>query len=98
MPTAIDSVQHGLLEVPESFYLYNYFRISDFVLRPQFSGLLRYNPRMIDLYNILLEKNAPDMMRAATVRAAMQNAQTLNVVRLKASQMLSASESEVTMV
>jgi len=28
----------------------------------------------------------------------MQNAQTLNVVRLKASQMLSASEGEVTMV
>jgi len=53
---------------------------------------------MIDLYNTLLEKNAPDMIRAATVRAAMQNAQTLNVVRLKASQMLSASESKVTMV
>jgi hypothetical protein len=53
---------------------------------------------MITLYNTLLEKNAPDMIRAATVRAAMQNAQTLNVVRLKASQMLSASESEVTMV
>jgi hypothetical protein len=34
-----------------------------------------------------------DMIRAATLRAAMQNAQTLNVVRLKASQMLSASES-----
>jgi hypothetical protein len=48
--------------------------------------------------NSLLEKNAPDMIRAATVRAAMQNAQTLNVVRLKASQMLSTSESEVTMV
>jgi hypothetical protein len=56
------------------------------------------HPRMIDLYNTLLEKNAPDMIRAATVRAAMQNAQTLNVVRLKASQMLSASESKVTMV
>jgi hypothetical protein len=27
---------------------------------------------MIDLYNTLLEKNAPDMIRAATVRAAMQ--------------------------
>jgi hypothetical protein len=53
---------------------------------------------MIDLYNTLLEKNAPEMIRAATVRAAMQNAQTLNVVRLKASQMLSASESKVTMV
>jgi hypothetical protein len=53
---------------------------------------------MIDLYNTLLEKNAPDMIRAATVRAAMQNVQTLNVVRLKASQMLSASESKVTMV
>jgi hypothetical protein len=38
------------------------------------------------------------MTRAPTVRAAMQNAQTLNVVRLKASQMLSASESKVTMV
>jgi hypothetical protein len=38
------------------------------------------------------------MIRAAAVRAAMQNAQTLNVVRLKASQMLSASEGEVTMV
>ena len=38
------------------------------------------------------------MIRAATVRAAMQKAQTLNVVRLKASQMLSASESKVTMV
>jgi hypothetical protein len=50
---------------------------------------------MIDLYNTLLEKNAPVMIRAATVRAAMQNAQTLNVVRLKASQMLSASESKV---
>jgi hypothetical protein len=50
---------------------------------------------MIDLCNTLLEKNAPDMIRAATVRAAMQDAQTLNVVRLKASQMLSASESEV---
>jgi hypothetical protein len=53
---------------------------------------------MIDLYNTLLEKNAPDVIRAATVRAAMQNAQTLNVVRLKASQMLSASESEMKMV
>jgi hypothetical protein len=53
---------------------------------------------MITLCDILLEKNAPDIIRAATVRAAMQNAQTLNVVRLKASQMLSASESEVTMV
>jgi hypothetical protein len=48
---------------------------------------------MIDLYNTLLEKNAPDMIRAAIVPAAMQNAQTLNVVRLKANQMLSASES-----
>ena len=53
---------------------------------------------MIDLYNTLLEKNAHEMIRAATVRAALQNAQTLNVVRLKASQMLSASESKVTMV
>jgi hypothetical protein len=61
--------------------------------------VLAFIPRMIDLYNILLEKNAPDMIRAATpVRAAMQNAQTLNVVRLKASQMLSASEGEVTLV
>ncbi|SPJ14045.1 hypothetical protein SBDP2_130004 [Syntrophobacter sp. SbD2] len=51
---------------------------------------------MIDLYNTLLQKNAPDMIRAAVVRAAMQNAQTLNIVRLKASQMLSAPESEVT--
>jgi hypothetical protein len=51
-----------------------------------------------DLYNTLLEKNAPDMIRAATVRAAMQNAQTLNGVRLKASQMFSASESQATMV
>ncbi|MGA2732756.1 MAG: hypothetical protein ABSG35_09180 [Syntrophobacteraceae bacterium] len=47
---------------------------------------------MTDLYNTLLEKNAPVMIRAATVRAAMQNAQTLNVVRLKASQMLNASK------
>jgi len=38
------------------------------------------------------------MIRVATVRAAMQNALTLNVVRLKASQMLSASEGEVKMV
>ncbi len=38
------------------------------------------------------------MMRAATVRAAMQIAQILDVVRLKAIQALSASESEVTMV
>jgi hypothetical protein len=53
---------------------------------------------MTDLYNILFEKNAPDMIRVATVRAAMQNAQTLNVVHLKASQMLSASESQATMV
>ena len=53
---------------------------------------------MTDLYNTLLEKNAPDMIRAATVRAAMQNAQTLNGVRLKASQMFSASESQATMV
>jgi hypothetical protein len=53
---------------------------------------------MIDSYNTLLEKNAPDMIRAATLRAAMQKAQTLNLVRLKASQMLSASESKVTMV
>jgi hypothetical protein len=53
---------------------------------------------MIDLFNTLLEKNAPHMVREATVRAAMQNAQTLNVVRLKASQMLSASESKVKMV
>jgi len=30
------------------------------------------------------------MIRAATVRAALQNAQTLNVVRLKASQVLGA--------
>jgi hypothetical protein len=36
---------------------------------------------MIDLYNTLLEKKAPDMIRAGSVRAAMQNAQTLNVVR-----------------
>ena len=48
---------------------------------------------MIDLFNTLLEKNAPHMVREATVRAAMQNAQTLNVVRLKASQKLSASVS-----
>jgi len=33
------------------------------------------------------------MIRGATVRAAMQNGQTLNVVRLKASQVLSTSES-----
>ena len=59
------------------------------------NGLL---PRMIDLYNTLVLKNAPDMIRAASVRAALQNARTLNVVRLKASKMLSASESEVTMV
>jgi hypothetical protein len=52
---------------------------------------------MIDLDNSLLEKNAPDMIRAATVRTAMQNAQTLNVVRLKASQVLSRLESEITM-
>ena len=38
------------------------------------------------------------MLRAATVPAAIQNAQTLNVVRLKASEMLSASESGVKMV
>jgi hypothetical protein len=42
---------------------------------------------MMNLYNTLLEKNAPDMIRAATLRAAMQTAQTLNVVRLEASQM-----------
>jgi len=30
----------------------------------------------------LLEKNAPDMIKAAAVRAAMQNAQTLNMVGL----------------
>ncbi len=53
---------------------------------------------MIDLYNTLVLKNAPDMIRAASVRAALQNARTLNVVRLKASKMLSTSESEVTMV
>jgi hypothetical protein len=53
---------------------------------------------MTDLYNIFLEKNAPDMIRAATVRATMQNVQTLNVVRLKASQMLSASGNKVKMV
>ena len=47
-------------------------------------------PRMINLYNTLLEKKAPDMIRAATLRAAIQNAQALNVVLLKASQMLSA--------
>ncbi|MGO8942217.1 MAG: hypothetical protein ACLQJ7_00895, partial [Syntrophobacteraceae bacterium] len=52
-------------------------------------------PRMINLYNTLLERNGPDMIRAATVRADMQNAQTLDVVRLKASQMLSASESKL---
>ena len=39
----------------------------------------------------IYEKNDPDMIGAVTVRAAMQNAQTLNVVRLKASQMLNAS-------
>ncbi len=50
---------------------------------------------MINLFNTLLEKNAPDMIRAATARADMQNVQTLDVVRLKASQMLSASESKV---
>jgi hypothetical protein len=38
------------------------------------------------------------MIRAATVRAAMQNAQTLKVVRLKASQMLNASESQAAMM
>jgi hypothetical protein len=38
------------------------------------------------------------MIKVATVRAAMQNAQTINVVRFKASQMLSASENEATMV
>ena len=37
------------------------------------------------------------MIRAVTVPAAMQNVQTLNVVRLKASQILNSSESEVTM-
>jgi hypothetical protein len=53
---------------------------------------------MIVSYNTLLEKNASDMIRAATVRTAMQNGQALNVVRLMASQMLSASESQATMV
>ncbi len=53
---------------------------------------------MINLYNTLLEKNTPEMIRAPIVRAAMQNPQTSNVVRLKASQMLSTSESEVNMV
>jgi hypothetical protein len=38
------------------------------------------------------------MTRAAIVRAAMQNALTLNVVRLKASQMLSAPESGVNLL
>jgi hypothetical protein len=48
---------------------------------------------MKDLYNTLLEKNQPDVIGVATVGAAMQKAQTLNLVRLKASQMLSTSES-----
>jgi hypothetical protein len=47
---------------------------------------------MTDLYNTLLKK------RIGSFRAAMQNALTLNVVRLKASQMLGASESKVKMV
>jgi hypothetical protein len=34
---------------------------------------------MTNLYNILLEKNAPGMIRVATVRSAMQNAHTLNI-------------------
>jgi hypothetical protein len=57
---------------------------------------------MIDLYNTFMipcsKKNAPDMIEAAIVRAAMQNAQTSKVVRLKASQMLSAPESGVNLV
>ncbi|HIJ76812.1 MAG TPA: hypothetical protein HPP81_08865 [Deltaproteobacteria bacterium] len=44
---------------------------------------------MIDLYNTLLNK------RIVSFRAAMQNAQALNVVRLEASQMLSASDNGV---
>ncbi len=36
------------------------------------------------------------MIREATLSAATQNAQTLNVLRLKANQMLSESESEAT--
>jgi hypothetical protein len=56
-------------------------------------------PRTIDLYNTLIEKKCTWHDKSGEpVRAAMQNAQTLNVVRLKASRMLSASESEVTMV
>jgi hypothetical protein len=47
---------------------------------------------MIDLYNTLLEK------RTGSFRAAMQTVQTESVVRLEASQMLSASESKVKMV
>ncbi|SPJ15260.1 hypothetical protein SBDP2_280004 [Syntrophobacter sp. SbD2] len=30
----------------------------------------------------MVEKNVPDIIKAATVRAAMQKAQTLNMVRL----------------
>ncbi len=41
---------------------------------------------MIDLCNTLLEKNAPDMIKAAIVSAAMQTVQTESVVRLEASQ------------
>jgi hypothetical protein len=60
--------------------------------------VLSSSPYIIHLYNTLLEKNVPDMIRAATVRAAIQNSQTLNVVGLKTSQMLSTSESKVTLV
>jgi hypothetical protein len=53
---------------------------------------------MIHSYNTLLEKNAPDIIKAATVRGALQTVHTESVVRLEASQLLSASEGEVTMV
>jgi hypothetical protein len=47
---------------------------------------------MIDLYNTLLKK------RTGSFRAAMQTVQTESVVRLEASQALSASESEAKMM
>lgn len=39
----------------------------------------------MDLYITFLEKNGPDMLRAAGLRATTRNAQKSNVVRLKAS-------------